>query len=267
MFGNRHLVLQSMFSYMYTNIYNHHSINLSPELFYFTSSGWRFSLNPTYTLYSSKFTTSYANLPDYIANQDFEFERYTQDHFTFAIGVKKDFGIPIPSTFDKFSNVGFNAFYDVNGNKVQDENEPGLENIHIRVGNWSIITNLSGKASLKNADHGKYEFVVNSLEDLKGWFPIANDSLPVFIDEEINLPFVKGIKIYGSVFINEEKISSLEEKKTDVSGIKISAIDGQDFSVHLRVRMGLLNFTFLLGNIPFQWMKRYFKRQVLYHEK
>jgi hypothetical protein len=230
MFGNRHLVLQSMLSYMFTNIYNHHSINYSPELFYFTNSGWRFSINPVYTLYSSKFTANYVNLPDYIADQDYDFQRYTHDNFTVSIGVKKDFGIPIPTTFNEFSNIGFTTFYDVNGNKVQDENEPGIENIHIRVGNWSMITSTTGKANLKNANHGSYEFAVNSLVDLKGWFPLVSDSLPVYLDEDVNIPFVKGAKIYGSVFIDQEKIVSSEEKKTDISGIKISATNGKTFN-------------------------------------
>jgi hypothetical protein len=215
---------------MYTNVYNHHSINFSPELYYFTNSGWRFSINPTYTFYSSKFTTNYDNLPDYIAGREFEFQRYTNDNFTVSIGIKKDFGIPIPTTFDEFSNISFKAFYDVNGNKTQDENEPGIENIHISVGDWSMITDEKGKASLKNANHGLYTYSVNSLEYLKGWFPLVNDSLPLFLDEDISIPFVKGAKIYGNVFIDQETISPSDNKRTDVSGIKISATNGKTFS-------------------------------------
>jgi hypothetical protein len=230
MFGNRHLVLQSMLSYMFNNIYNHHSINFSPELFYFTNTGWRFSVNPMYTWYSSKFTTNYSNIPDYLSDRDFEFQRYSHDNFTVSIGVKKDFGIPIPTTFDEFSTIEFTVFYDVNGNKVQDENEPGIDNIHIRAGNWSMITSDAGKATLKNANHGSYEFEVNSLVDLKGWFPLTSDSIHVYLDEAINIPYVKGAKIYGSVFINLENIGPIEEKKPDISGIKISAANGKTFS-------------------------------------
>jgi len=40
LFKNRHLVLQSMVSYGYTNMYNHQSLNISPELYYFTNTGW-----------------------------------------------------------------------------------------------------------------------------------------------------------------------------------------------------------------------------------
>ena len=229
MFKNRHIVLETGVSYMYTNIYNHHSFNINPELYYFTKSGWRFSVNPTYTYYSSKYSTGYSDLPDYVVDKGFEFQRYSHDNIVINAGIKKDFGIPIPTTFGDYSDIGFVAFYDVNGNKKQDKDEPGIENILIQAGDWNLITTIDGTASLKNADHGKYPCSVLSLEDLKGWFPIYSDSLVIFGDETVRIPFVKGVKIYGSVFLDQEVISP-EEKKIDVSGIKITAVNGETFS-------------------------------------
>jgi len=219
-----------MLSYGYVNMNNHHSVNISPELYYFTNSGWRFSINPAYTYYSSKFSTNYNDLPSYVSYEDWEFQRYSHDNFLVSVGVKKDFGIPIPTTYNKFANMGFVAFYDLNGNNVKDEDEPGIENIVIRVGDWNIITKSNGRASLKNAEPGNFEYTVLSLENLKGWFPLADDSLKIFKDEIINIPFVKGVKIYGSVYIDQEDLKPMEEKKLDISGIKISATNGQTFN-------------------------------------
>jgi hypothetical protein len=229
MFKNRHIVLETSVSYMYTNIYNHHSFNLSPELYYFTKSGWRFSVNPTYTYYSSKYTTDYTDLPDYVVDKGYEFQRYSHDNIVISAGIKKDFGIPLPTTFGDYSNMEFVTFYDVNGNKKQDNEEPGIENVLIRTGDWNLITTTSGNAILKNANNGKYPFSVMSLEDLQGWFPLNTDSLVVFGDEKVWIPFVKGVKIYGSVFIDLDEINPAE-KKTDISGIKITAVNGETFS-------------------------------------
>jgi len=230
LFKNRHLVLQSMVSYGYVNMNNHHSVNISPELYYFTNSGWRISINPAYTYYSSKFSTNYNDLPSYVGYEDWEFQRYSHDNFLVSVGVKKDFGIPIPTTYNRYANMSFVAFYDLNGNNVQDEDEPGLGNIVIQVGDWSIITKSNGRASLKNVDPGNFEYSVLSLENLKGWFPMINDSLKIFKDELINIPFVKGVKIYGSVYIDQEDLKPMEDKKLDISGIKISATNGHTFN-------------------------------------
>jgi hypothetical protein len=230
LFRDRHLVLQSMLSYMYTNIYNHHSVNVSPELFYFTNSGWRFSVNPTYTFYSSKIKVNYNEIPSYLSPEDADFRRYTNDNFVIAVGIRKDFGIPIPATYNKYANAGFTAFYDLNGNNKQDDDEPGIENVVIQAGSWSVITKEDGKASIKNAEPGSYEFKVLSLVDLKGWFPLVQDSLKIFKDEEVNIPFVKGVKVYGAVFVDQDEVTAQSVKKLDISGIKITASNGYTFN-------------------------------------
>jgi len=229
LFRNRHLALQSRVSYMYSNIHNHHSLNLSPELFYFTNSGWRFSLNPTFTYYSSKFRSGNFELPSYINQQDYDTRRYSNDNFNISLGVRKDFGIPIPGTFSDFSNISFVAFYDLDGNGVQDTHEPGIENIVIKVGDWNVITNSMGNASFENADPGSFEFDVFSLTDLRGWFPQISDTLAIFKEETIHVPFVKGVKLSGSVFIEYEIANTPDDKKINLSGIKISALNGKAF--------------------------------------
>ncbi|MCB0804980.1 MAG: hypothetical protein KDC05_04225 [Bacteroidales bacterium] len=226
LFKNRHVVLQSRLSYLYTNVSNHHSLNVSPELFYYTNSGWRFSINPTYTFYTSKIRTNYYEIPSYLTNRDYEFRRTTSDNFQVSLSIKKDFGIPIPGTFKNYSDLNFTAFYDLNGNKIQDDNELGIENVVIKVGNWTVITDAEGNAMIGNADPGNFDYNAFSLVDLKGWFPLITDSLAVFKDEEVAIPFVKGVKIYGSVYIDREEASAMDDKQIDIGGIKISAYNG-----------------------------------------
>lgn len=224
-FPGKHLVLQSMVSYMYTNVYNHHSFNFNPELFYFTNSGWRFSINPSYTVYTSKLRATQVDLPSYITGTEFEFERHTNDNFLVSVGIRKDFGIPIPTTFKFYSDIDFVAFYDMNGNNIQDDNEPGIENVVIKTGNLDVITNSFGNSTLLNAEPGYYKYDILPLTDLKGWFPAVDDSLLIFDDATIYIPFVKGVKIFGSVSIEREIIEPGDEKPFDLSGIKITALN------------------------------------------
>lgn len=229
MFGNRHVVLQSRLSYMYTNVYNHHSVNISPELFYFTNTGWRFSINPTFTLYSSRLRVDSYDLPAYVTETDYEFRRYSNENFLINLGVKKDFGIPIPTTFEAYNNIELKAFYDVNGNRIQDKNEPGIENVVIQFGNNSVITRLDGSAEFLNLEPGTFSYSATSLVDLQGWFPLIDDTLQLFKNELIYVPFVKGVKVLGAVFVEQEIVNPAEEKKLDLSGIKITAVDDHTY--------------------------------------
>jgi hypothetical protein len=228
-FANKHFVLQTSTSYMYTNYYNHHSFTLSPELFYFTNSGWRFSINPAYSLYSSKYTFNNVDLPDYLGQAEFNFKRYYHDNFLVSLGVRKEFGIPIPGTFEEYTDMTYKAFYDLNGNKTQDENEPGIENVVIHVGNWDVLTKEDGQAMMKNTDPGTYEYKVLPLTDLKGWFPLISDSLKIFESGDVNIPFVRGVKVYGKVYIDKENALHENDNGFDLSGIKISAVNGYTF--------------------------------------
>jgi len=228
-FADKHFVLQTSTSYMYTNYYKHHSFTLSPELFYFTNSGWRFSINPSYSLYSSKYTFNNVDLPDYLGQAEFDFQRYYHDNFLVSVGVRKEFGIPIPGTFEEYTDMTYKAFYDLNGNKTQDENEPGIENVVIHVGNWDVITKANGQAMMKNTDPGTYEYKVLPLTDLKGWFPLISDSLKIFESGDVNIPFVRGVKVYGKVYIDRENALHENDDGFDLSGIKISAVDGYTF--------------------------------------
>ena len=143
------------------------------------------------------------------------------------MGVRKEFGIPIPKIFSKkrFTDIQFVAFLDVNGNHKKDKNEVLLENIVIRLGDNEIQTNENGSATLYNLQSGTYKLTTFSLIDLEGWFSILDDSLLV-TDQKIQyVPFVRGVKLYGNVILDREKYAKEMENPIELSRIRITATD------------------------------------------
>jgi hypothetical protein len=63
-----------------------------------------------------------------------------------------------------------------------------------------------------------------SLVDLQGWYPLLDDSLQINISSEVNIPFVKGIKLSGSVVLQKARYSNVSEKP-DLSRILVTALD------------------------------------------
>lgn len=223
LFRNTHFVMQNNLNYTYQNQSSAHRIGYFPELFYFTNDGWRFSANMNYSFATRKFNQS---LPQFGSTQTFENlgERTSGQNFQVGVSVRKEFGIPIPFTKKKNYTKEFIAFYDLDGNSMRDAKEPLMENVVIRMGQNEVITNSAGQATLRNLPSGSYGYVVFSLEKLDGWFPNIQDSLDVFEKGTEYVPFVKGVKIYGEVMVDRQKLSKKLNKPLDLSNIKISAV-------------------------------------------
>ena len=84
---------------------------------------------------------------------------------------------------------------------------------------------------MKNLKFDTYKLEVLSLEELNGWFPNVKDSIPINTDGITYIPFVRGIKVYGDVIIDRQKIAVSDEKPLDLSRIKISATnDGKVYN-------------------------------------
>ncbi len=229
-FKNKHLVLQSSVIYNYGNVYKNHSIGLFPELFYFTNSGWRFSLRGNYSFNSSNYGSVYTSDTLIVANLE-EPERTTNQNFTLGATVRKEFGIPIPFVKKVSASVDFVSFYDINGNGEKDKDEPSIENVVIRMGAKEVITNNEGKAALKNIPVENYDFRVFALDELTGWFPDVKDSLFVVSNTTQYIPFVRGVKVYGDVVIDRQKIAVADTSKPfDLSRIKITATNGKTYN-------------------------------------
>lgn len=226
-FKNRRFILETNTSYTYRNTANNNSFGISPSLFYFTKTNWRFSFTSSYFYNSSDY--SFIN---------FEQQQYStanigktqSSNFTLGMGIRKEFGIPIPFAKKSTVNVPFIAFQDSNGNGVKEYDEVILDNIVVSLGPKEVITNPRGIAKINKVPHAKYKFNVLALEDLKGWFPQVNDSIIIDSEDVIFIPYSRGVKLYGDVIIDRQKIAITDDQPIDLSRIKITATKEKTYS-------------------------------------
>lgn len=230
-FKNRHLILESSIIYNYGNIFKNHTIGIYPELFFFTNDGWRFSLNSNYSFNTSDYGSVTTN-EAIVVNGDFtESKRQYSDNITIGVSIKKDFGIPIPFIKHKSASMDFVSFYDINGNGKKEKEEPAIENVVIRLENKEVISNKDGKAAINNIPVGAYMFNVFALEELNGWFSDVDDSLLVFGSGTNYIPFVRGVKVYGDVVLDRQKIAITDiSKQFDLSRIMVTATNGKTYN-------------------------------------
>lgn len=206
--------------------------SLNPDIYYFIRSGWRFRLGLEY-FYSFKANSTENRLYYYNSNNgssDEMLKPSITNSFLISVGIKKDFGIPIPSKKKMFCTVDFIAFTDANGNKKWDIGEELLENVVIRVNGWEVLTDSKGHAKLENMNIGSYPYMVFSLVDLHGWFPEHEDSVTFTKTETKYIPYSRGVKIYGDIVVDREKYAALSNTLLDLSRIRITALDGQPYS-------------------------------------
>lgn len=249
-FINRHLVLDNNFVYSYFNVFKNHSIGIFPTLYYFTDSGWRLSLNTSYSFSTRNFTNLFDNIfttnPQDLANLNNNTTTINSD-FTLGFSLKKDFGIPIPFLKKSAATVNVSSFYDLDGDGVQNAKDEGaIGNVVVRIGNYEVITDENGKAILKNVPMKKYAYQVIPLDKLEGWFPKVSDSIIIQDDGIANIPFARGVKIYGEIILDRQKIAIAEDKEVDLSRIKISAFNNNKVYNTLTDKKG--RFEFYLPN-------------------
>lgn len=230
-FKDQRFVFIPFVNYSYVNIRNRHSISVFPDFYYYSYSGWRFR----FSFGGNVSFTENVNYAELVPNAQEEEKKFRRSSgFNFTLGVRKAFGIPIPKRFTKqhFATIDFIAFYDLNGNKIYDNNELLIENVVIGMNEIQVLTNVDGKAVIENIPSAKYKFTVFALEDLGTWYPLHEDSIVITDQKKIFIPFVKGVKIIGKVVIDREKYSSEFEKIMDLSRIKVTAVDsaGKEYS-------------------------------------
>jgi len=230
-FANPHFVLENIITYSYFNVSNRQSIGFNPDLYYFTNSGWRIRLTTGFFFSTSTRSNLLFASPNTDENGDPN--RITSTSFNLNLGVRKEFGIPIPWAETEFPTVRFMTFIDHDGNGQKGQGEVALENVVIRFGKWELLTNLDGEAHVENvAADSVYAFSVFSLVDLKGYFPKIDNEFLLIHDSLMMIPFVKGIKVYGNVYLDREKIAPGAADKLDLSRIKIQANDGNSESIY-----------------------------------
>lgn len=224
-FRNPHFVLDNNFTYNYLNTFEKHSFGYTPQLYYFTNNGWRFYVQPGYYFSTSNVKNQYVpnkqgEAPETITN--------VSHSFLLNAGVRKEFGIPLFWRKEKFPTLIFLAFIDHNGNNKQDQGEVTLENVVVKLGEWETLTNEKGLVTFRNVfGDSTYAFSAFSLVDLKGYFPNIPANITAVKDSLMFVPFVKGVKIHGNVYLDREKITPGVEKPIDLTGIKITALNGK----------------------------------------
>ena len=159
--------------------------------------------------------------------------------------IRKEFGIPIPFAKKRNFTKTFIAFYDLNGNSIKDKDEPSLENVIVKVANHELITNKEGVARLIYANGGTFAYTIYSLDELNGWFPNVEDSLTIVSQGNEFVPFVKGIKLYGSIVVDRERLSIDAEKALDLTNVKLTATGDKN---HHTLTDFKGNFEFYLPN-------------------
>jgi len=229
LFKNTHFLLENTSSYNYNNIFKSHTFNYSPEIFYFTNSGWRFSFASNYSYSSNNYASIYANV---ITTPTSDVQPTAAHNITFRASILKDFNIPVPFVKKKAVDADFIAFYDLNGNGIRENNEPLIENVVISIDKMKeVLTNRKGEAVAKNIPFGSHKVELMALDPIEGWFPNLPDSTDFVKDGDYYLPFVRGVKVYGEVVLDRQRIAVVdEEKKFDLSRIKITATNGKVYS-------------------------------------
>lgn len=227
-FKNKHFVMENTVSYNYAYVNLRQTASLFSQFFYYARNSWRFNLNLSINFHSAE---NIRFIYDPAAKNKYQTENGSTKQrgreFQFGVGVKKDFGIPLPKKLVKrrFATTQFKVFMDVNGNRKYDLEETKLENVIIRLNEFEAQTDLNGEAIFENVPLNKYKLQIQALDKIGAWFPLMSDS--VFIDGSgvIYVPFSRGAQILGNVELSREKFSAGLLENIDISRIKIFVID------------------------------------------
>jgi hypothetical protein len=226
-FKNKNFIFENSLVYNYANTLKSHSFSLFPQLFYFNSTGWRFSVTMNYTFNSSNYGSVYST----INNPAFttEVETNMTDNLLIGFTVRKEFNVPIPFIKTNAVDVRFVAFYDVNGNSIRDNNEPVIPNVVITIDKRSeVLTDVEGYAYAKNVTQGLHKLDLYALEITDGWFSNLPDSCDIMTEGDFFIPYTRGVKVYGDVTVDRQDIALMDkEKAMDLSNIKITASNGK----------------------------------------
>ena len=205
-------------------------------------------MSSNYTFTTSDFSSVFDPLDNQGGDQFNGINQRTSSSFNLNFSLKKDFGIPIPFVDKTAATGNFVAFLDLNGNGIKENDETTLENVVIKVGKKEVLTNVNGEAVIKNLLKNEYDFDAFSLENLNGWFPNVTQTILVENDEIIYVPFVRGIKVYGDVVLDRQKIAVTDSGPTDLTRIKISATKGEKVYSSLTNNAGRFEFYLPFGD-------------------
>ena len=217
-FKNPSLVLENNFTLRRSTAIDQTMFQLTPQLYYFTKNEYRLLISPSIFWQTS-------NDPE----NNLGIKTRPRISSIINLGIRKTLAIPIKKSQLSFKSVKFCAFIDNNGNRKKDKNEELMENVVVRVGNEEVITNSNGEASLLNMFcDSTYDVSIFSINDVKEFFPYYKDLYYCFKDSTVLVPFVKGVKVYGEIYIDRDENQRDFNTSFDLSNLRVSAFDGQD---------------------------------------
>jgi outer membrane protein OmpA-like peptidoglycan-associated protein len=195
--------------------------NITSQLFWYLPKDWQLRFLNVYTIQSRVTPTEAV-------------ERFQNMYF--EASVRKEFGIQQP--YLKFHTLKLVFFKDFNGNRIMNENEPGIKNVLVNIQriddekmdypdftSGELLSNQYGEVIYEKIPAGIYELSYNAVGNETGTFSKADIDIKFSLNKNLTLyiPFVEKNKIFGRIILNRSKLSGLG--KVDVSNIRITATD------------------------------------------
>ena len=200
--------------------------NITSQIFWYLPKDWQLRFLNVYTI-QSRVTPSEA------------VERFQNMYF--EASVRKEFGIQQP--YLKFYNLKIVFFKDFDGNRIMNENEPGIKNVLVNIQrvdseameyadftSGELLSNQYGEVTYEKIPSGIYELSYNPVGNDAGTFSKADIDLNFTLSKDMTLyvPFVEKNKVFGRIILNRSKLSGLG--KVDVSNIRITATDSRGYT-------------------------------------
>ncbi len=228
-FFNQRVKLSVYMNYAYYMPSERENISYSIRYDHFLNKGWSFSLNGY--IYSN-------------SRNDREMGRISTKDLNFIVGFRKSFNIQQPRL--KYYNFKTVFFNDLDGNRIQSENEPPVSNVLVKIEKdrnastlqsfipeTELISDVNGKISIENLPKDNYKLSFNPLVNLKSLYFVNGSEQTYFNDKDrtLYIPLAESYKIKGKIILIRDINSS--EGKIDLSGIRITATGqkGETFSV------------------------------------
>ncbi len=244
------LYFDSQLNYIYDIAAQSTRLNLTSDITAYLNNTWRIILSNT---------IGNTSTVDNITEEKFSF---TSTYFEFRI--KKDFIFKQPRY--QYYKLDLYFFKDLNGNRVKDEDEPGIKDIMVEVNKddkrileeeynttghfmpTELLSDITGHVQYKNIPNGFYHLEYYPITEIKGAYSSEQSYQNLYMgkNEKIYIPFVENNKIFGKVLLNRSKLSNLGQ--IDVGNIKVTAEDtyGRKFST---LTDGKGEFTIYVPNV------------------
>jgi len=230
----KHLYFDSRLNFIYDITAQSTRLNMTNDLTAYFYDTWQ-------VIFAN--TIGNTSTIDNITEEKFSF---TSTYFEFRI--KKDFVLNQPKYH--YHDLEMIFFKDLDGNRVKDDGEPGIQNILVSISKddenvlkeeynttghfmpTELVSDITGKIKYKNIPNGFYILEYFPIGEIKGAYSSEESFKAIHIGKntKIYIPFTENNKLFGKVILNRSKLSNLGQ--IDVSNIKVTAEDshGRKFS-------------------------------------